>query len=126
MEKDRPPARPALWRSDDSGRSWRQVWADSPAAQLTALAVDPADSRLLYAAFTTDGGARFRVSRDRGATWAEDAALPSAGERIYVNAQPRRVYVIHANSVSSLQSGTWTHGPAFADAGTLLTRYPQV
>lgn len=40
MDKDRPPTRPALFRSIDSGRTWRLVREDSAGGQLTALAVE--------------------------------------------------------------------------------------
>ena len=56
MEHDRPPSSPSLFRSADGGVTWRLVHADSAAdGAIPALAVDPADSSILYAAFQKDG-----------------------------------------------------------------------
>ena len=116
MEKDRPATSPALFRSTDAGRTWRVVWADTPARQLTALAVDPADSRALYGAFQGEGGAALSVSTDRGATWKQDAALPSPGRNVYVDARSprgaRTAYVVHGNAVSVRENGAWTNHAA--------------
>ena len=118
MEKDRPATIAALFRSSDSGRTWRFLRDDSPASQLTALAVDPADSSVLYAGFRTPAGAILSVSTDRGVTWTRDAALPSPASRIYVDARSpraaRALYVAGANSVSIRENGSWSHpaGPA--------------
>lgn len=112
-EKDRPVTVASLFRSGDSGRTWRLLRADSPARQLTALAVDPADSGVLYAAFRTDGGAFLGISKDSGATWNREAGLPSPGERIYVDPRSprtgRTLYVAGANSVSIRENGSWAH-----------------
>ena len=49
------------WKSDDGGSSWRNVFS-SPSAKLLAIAVNPQDSNIVYAATdnevlrTTDGG----------------------------------------------------------------------
>ena len=116
MEKDRPPARPALVRSADAGRTWRLVRADSAAGQLTALAVDPADSNIVYGAFKNDTGSALSVSSDRGATWPDGTALPAGGERVYIDpASPkgnRTIYVVGTNAVSVRAGGAWSHGPA--------------
>src|SRR5215470_12688922 len=76
-----------LYRSADSGRSWRLIYpaaarvtgvdmgndhADEtilvdgrPADRVTALAIDPANSKKLYAAM----GNSLKISDDAGATW---------------------------------------------------------
>src|SRR5271157_3959090 len=51
LQGDRPFSAPALFRSTDSGKTWRVVRTDSSEGAITALAVDPADSALLYAGF---------------------------------------------------------------------------
>src|SRR5881227_2091631 len=55
MKHDRPPSSSALFRSVDSGITWRRVRTDSDTGgSLSSLAVDPVDSKILYAAFQTD------------------------------------------------------------------------
>ena len=87
----------ALWRSEDAGRSWSMVLPDPkkntvehqlgdhadysltsddknyPAGQqVTAIAVDPADSNRIYVAFggRQQQNSTILVSRDHGASWA--------------------------------------------------------
>src|ERR1039458_8146143 len=123
MEKDRPVTTSSLWRSTDAGRTWHLVRADSPAEQLTALAVDPGASGVLYGLFNTGQGPVLSVSRDRGATWAREAGLPSDAGRTY--GADRAIYfakqslsVAGLSSVAVRQVGAWTRrsGPAGARA----------
>lgn len=60
-----------IYRSDDSGRSWQKVSA-GPAANISAIAVHPANRQILYAG--TSGGqitvdTSLWFSRDKGRTW---------------------------------------------------------
>jgi photosystem II stability/assembly factor-like uncharacterized protein len=71
-----------IWRSVDSGATWRAAGSDLAAAHVSAVAVSPdervAEDGVVYAG--TDPSALFR-SEDGGATWKELAAmraLPSA------------------------------------------------
>lgn len=118
MEKDRPATLAALYRSSDSGRSWRRLRDDAPVERLTALAIDPADSSVLYAGFDSPAGAILSVSTDRGVTWTRDGALPSPAAHIYVDPgsprAARTIYVAGAGSVSVREGGQWAHpaGPA--------------
>ncbi|HWR53473.1 MAG TPA: hypothetical protein VN428_20365 [Bryobacteraceae bacterium] len=145
-----------LWRSEDAGRTWsllfpdpasvhiemtddhagaRHVTADGRTPRVTALAVDPADSRILYAAITDRDGSTLRISRDRGLKWAIAAPLPDGGRRIWIDHESRRtdrtVYVAGRTSVMVRRGGTWKRGPAapaafsdvdggFAKAGNLV------
>jgi len=57
-----------LWRSDDSGTSWRSVGTGLPAgAKVWAVEVDPLDPEVAYVALDTDG---VWATTDGGATWA--------------------------------------------------------
>lgn len=136
MERDRPLAQPALWRSADAGRSWRLVHRDSSAAaggsagpvggSITALAVDPANSKMLYAAIQQDAGCALHVSRDWGGHWDKVAALPGGGNQIYVDPRSpktdRTLYVIGSNSVAVREGGSWRTGEALGGVGTTAGR----
>jgi len=67
-----------LWRSDDAGRTWDRVGAGVSHADVTAVAVSPAEHGVVYAG--TEPSAVFR-SENGGETWTELSglrALPSS------------------------------------------------
>ncbi len=123
-----------LWRSTDGGVSWSLVYPDPsaitailmpddhasltlyvagrPASRMTALAVDPEDSRTLYAALDS----ALHVSRDWGASWNRVAALPDGARQIYVDphspAEERTLYVVGSRTVAVREGGQWRTGPA--------------
>ena len=100
-----------LWRSIDSGESWKLVYPDprtiktivmrsdhadeelvaepNPLGEIAALAIDPADSKVLYVAGDESHSGLF-VSRDRGASWNSLAALPEAPRRIWIDPRSPR------------------------------------
>ena len=126
-----------LWRSTNTGKSWalvhpnpatvtgvhligdhageRIVSTGSPQGSLLALAIDPADSRTLYAAFQEGPRVGLYLSTDWGAAWKRLADLPGGARQIYVDPrsprQDRTLAVIGAASVSVRQGGQWRHGP---------------
>jgi photosystem II stability/assembly factor-like uncharacterized protein len=100
-----------LWRSTDGGENWNLVYpspdkikaivmrsdhADedlvtdgSPTGPLTAMAIDPADSKTLYAVGDKSHTALF-ISRDSGKTWARLDDLPETPRRIWVDPKSPR------------------------------------
>jgi photosystem II stability/assembly factor-like uncharacterized protein len=126
MEKDRPPAKPALFRSTDRGKGWRQVYADSPGGILTALAVDPANSKVLYAAIWKDGTSELHLSTDWGRRWGKIAALPDGCNQIYVDPKSprndRTIYVIGTRSVTVCERGKWRTGESIRGVRTTRGR----
>ncbi|PYX83410.1 MAG: hypothetical protein DMG70_10705 [Acidobacteria bacterium] len=132
-----------LWRSSDGGEQWKLVYPDpgavtgvqmnsdhsdehiladpDPLGEISALAVDPGDSNILYAAaFKKEHFALF-VSRDYGKTWQKQADLPARARRIWVDphspagartlfmasskafiASSKAVFVVTADKVRSL------------------------
>lgn len=128
-----------LWRSTDSGRTWSLVYP-SPASvtgvlmrddhagvriltsagsspPVSALAVDPGDSRTLYAAFSERRqSASLQLSTDWGESWKKIADLSGGARAIYVDPHSpktdRTLYVIGANSVAIRERGTWSKGLA--------------
>ena len=96
-----------LWRSSDGGDSWTLVYpkpstvrgvamnsdhADEkilaepdPLGTISALAIDPANSRVLYAAAGDKNSPALFISRDFGETWQQDATLPETPRHIWVD-----------------------------------------
>ncbi len=133
-----------LWRSADRGNTWRLVHPapssvtgldilgdeageriltrGASQGSISTLTVDPANSKILYAAFLENGTHTFATSNDWGATWQRGGELPGyeassahpyggTPQRIFVDpASPpsdRTVYLIGTNSISVRQKGTW-------------------
>jgi photosystem II stability/assembly factor-like uncharacterized protein len=105
----------ALWRSEDRGKSWGMIFpnphkntvehqvgdhsdtfltsddsAYPGAGDITAIAIDPNDSRRLYIAFTkTHSTSAIYVSGDRGVSWKQLAPIP----------QPTVLLTVHQDGV---------------------------
>ncbi|MGH9505113.1 MAG: hypothetical protein ACRD20_19850 [Terriglobales bacterium] len=108
-----------LWRSTDGGEHWNLVYPKPSAVQgvqmnsdhsdehiladpdplgtIAALAIDPANSKILYAAAGTKQSAALFVSRDSGETWQRQASLPDVPRRLWVDphspADSRRLFL---------------------------------
>jgi len=68
-------ARGVVYKSTDAGTTWQNLSLDSPASDVVALTIDPADPALLWAGLDARGKAGAKtgvlVSSDGGATWQE-------------------------------------------------------
>ena len=138
-----------LFRSTDGGERWNLVYPRedqlrgvaitgdhaeealllkpgvAPASRITALAVDPADSKVLYAAMR---GANhewtLQVSRDQGATWTAGGGLHTGGRAILVDAKSprgnRTLYVAGESTVMVREGGKWREGAA-APGGAVVS-----
>ena len=131
-----------LFRTVDGGASWKFVYpppdqvsgveisddhADEtilvhgrPAPRVASLAVDPVDSKVLYAAI----GNTLQVSRDYGATWNVDRQFSAAARRVW--AARDSISVATDRSVFTRQSGAWTEGSALASPWVDLSVGPPV
>jgi photosystem II stability/assembly factor-like uncharacterized protein len=111
-----------VWKSTDSGGNWRWIADDFANLTVVSLAMDPADSRVLYAG-TGEGiinsapkGMGIYRTADGGETWQHLAATSTADFH-YVNdlvistKDPSRIYAATRTGVwRSLDAGaTWTH-----------------
>jgi photosystem II stability/assembly factor-like uncharacterized protein len=96
-----------LWRSTDDGESWKLVYPKPAAVEgvemssdhadekiltrgnqagtIAALAIDPADSRTLYAAMDDKDTRGLFVSHDYGDSWQREAALPEVPRHLWVD-----------------------------------------
>jgi len=130
MAYDRSMSSSALFRSADAGITWKLMRADSawkrPAGTITALAVDPSDSAVLYAAFQQDQAFVLHVSHDLGRNWEKVKDLPGAGVCIFVDPrsprEDRTIYVISAGSVVVREGGRWQSGETLKGAESLKGR----
>ncbi len=114
-----------LWRTTDDAHTWQLVYPDPksvtsvsmandhagetivtsgpPPGQVTALAVDPTNSTVLYAGFRQGDTFQIRISSDSGRTWSVATAAPGEAKTLYAD---------HAHDV-------YAFGDNFAIAGTL-------
>ena len=96
-----------LWRSTDAGETWNLVYpkpaqikaivmrsdhADEklvadpdPLGTVAAMAVDPENSKLLYAVAGDKGHPVLFISQDSGETWQRQDALPETARRIWID-----------------------------------------
>src|SRR5665213_2883205 len=101
-----------LWRSTDDGESWRLVYPKpsavkgiemssdhaeeeiltrpNPVGTIAALAIDPADSRTLYAAAGEKDAPALFVSHNYGDSWQKEAALPEVPRHLWVDPYSQR------------------------------------
>jgi photosystem II stability/assembly factor-like uncharacterized protein len=106
-----------LWRSTDGGRTWSLIYPDpakvtgvamaddhatesllTSAGEVTALAIDPVDSNILYASIQRGNSSVLHSSRDWGKTWERVADLPDSAVTIHLDprsaAAERDIYVV--------------------------------
>jgi photosystem II stability/assembly factor-like uncharacterized protein len=121
----------ALWRSTDGGENWNLVYpspsavkgvrmnsdhADEqilaepdPLKTIAALAIDPANSQVLYAAAGTKESPALFVSRDYGKSWQKQANLPDVPRRLWVDpnssADSRRLFLASSHTIAVITSG---------------------
>lgn len=96
-----------LWRSTDGGEQWNLVYpgpsavtgvkmdsdhaderilaSPDPLSDIAALAIDPADSKTLYAAGGPKDNPTLFESRDDGKTWEKQAGLPDVPKYIWID-----------------------------------------
>jgi photosystem II stability/assembly factor-like uncharacterized protein len=102
----------ALWRSTDSGETWKLLYPSPSAVKgiqmnsdhsdeiiiaepdplgiVNAFTVDPGDSHVLYAAATKKKRSALFESRDFGNSWRELHALPEPANHLWINPGPRK------------------------------------
>lgn len=125
-----------LYRSVDGGKRWGLVYPDpasvralasvgdhgedeivtatGPGERITALAVDPANSRTLYAAFVANRVTTLKISTDWGKRWATAGTLQDGVRVIFVDPRSprdkRTVYVVGDSRVAVRKGGAWSEG----------------
>jgi photosystem II stability/assembly factor-like uncharacterized protein len=93
-----------VYKSNDAGLSW--LPAGLVGESIQSLAVDPADSNLVYAATFTPGS--LKISLNGGSSWT-DANLPVTFYSLATSpAIPGILYAGTSNGLYLYQSGSWT------------------
>jgi len=131
-----------LFRSGDAGRTWQLLYpahkdvaayemnddhaetailvGGKPADRVTALAVQPGDSRRLYAAF----GTMLRISEDGGKSWRAEREFATPVRRAWATRDA--LYVAVERSIWVREKGTWHEGAAMPAAWTDISGAPPV
>jgi len=124
-----------LWRSKDGARTWSLLYPDptrvvgvemsddhagesfktsEPMGSITALAVDPSDSNLLYAVLQRGQTSKVIRSSDQGKSWSDIATLSSPSQQLYIDPHSpvadRSLYVVAKNFLAVRQNGVWRNG----------------
>ncbi len=120
-----------LWRSTDGGERWDLVYpspsavkgvkmssdhsdetilADpDPLSEIAALAVDPSDSKILYAAAGTKVSPALFVSRDYGKSWQKQVELPDVPRHLWVDPNSagdgRRLFLASGHAITVVSPG---------------------
>jgi photosystem II stability/assembly factor-like uncharacterized protein len=110
------PSKPAIYRTDDGGKTWEQLAVDIAAEcpnvgtpRPTGIAIDPTDRRRVWLGLEVDG---VRTSADGGETWrraAPEIENPDVHSVLVVAGPPKTVFVLVNDDVwRSVDDGqTW-------------------
>jgi photosystem II stability/assembly factor-like uncharacterized protein len=127
----------ALFKSSDRGNTWSVfypaaaditaviskgdhaneiiVTKDSTAREVQAFAVDPSDSKKLYAVISIEQKTGFYTSADGGDTWVKETAIDSPARNIFIipSSPPndRSIYIAAAGGILAREKGKWTMHP---------------
>jgi photosystem II stability/assembly factor-like uncharacterized protein len=118
-----------LWRSLDDARTWQLLYPDpktvtgvsmandhagetiltsgTPSEEITALAIDPATSKILYAGFRRGDSFQVQMSHDWGRTWESLSTMPAAVNTLYVDRHSDDLYAIGEKFIQVRENHRW-------------------
>jgi len=145
-----------LWRSTDAGETWKLVYPNpkkiktivmradhadenlvadpDPLGTISALAVDPGNSKVLYAAAGDKNHASLFMSRDWGASWTRQDELPEVPHHIWCDshspADSRSLYIggphfVSVKTKAGLHNSPVPESISFTDISMGFTSSPQ-
>jgi photosystem II stability/assembly factor-like uncharacterized protein len=123
----------ALFKSTDRGKTWGVMYPaateingivskgdhaqevlitkDSTVRKILAFAVDPEDSKKLYAAISIDKSVSFYTSDDGGINWMKEHKLEDGAKNIFLvpssSKNNRSIYITGLTTISARQNGNW-------------------
>ncbi|HZQ69824.1 MAG TPA: hypothetical protein VFA68_14975 [Terriglobales bacterium] len=125
-----------LWRSTNGGLTWKLLYPDprkvtaiemsddhageslstsQPTGAIRALAVDPANSKTLYAVLQRGDSSKVVRSDDYGASWSDISRLPNPAQQIYIDphspTSDRLLYVTSNTYIAVRNQGSWQNRP---------------
>lgn len=131
-----------LWRSADAGRTWQLAYPNpksitgiarandhageslmtngQSSGQITALAIDPSNSRALYAALRMGDSNQIQFSPDGGASWQVAASSPGIVHTISIDPHSDNVYAAGDNFIVARRKGSWQNSPVSQTASPLI------
>jgi photosystem II stability/assembly factor-like uncharacterized protein len=136
-----------LWRTTDGGKTWslihpapddiagismandhaseRLLTKDGNQETISALAIDPGNSDVLYAVMATRGSsAVLKISRDKGRTWIEAGTPPRGARRIFLDSRSpagnRTLYLVGDRTVGVRLNGVLNQHPPASPSTTEL------
>jgi photosystem II stability/assembly factor-like uncharacterized protein len=138
----------ALFKSTDRGNTWNVLYPapaeitgivskgdhaqevvvtkDSTRRKVLAFAVDPAESRKLYAAISIDKSVSFYSSNDAGDHWTKEHDLEDGAKNIFVVHSSlknnRTIYITGNLTVTAKENGNWKINKGPADV-SMITEY---
>ncbi len=87
------------------------VTKDSTVRKVQAFAVDPADSKKLYAAIAVNDKSACYISTDGGVSWQKEWDLAGQAKNIFVHpaspAHDRTIYICGQNAITKREKGVW-------------------
>lgn len=129
----------ALFRSADAGDTWHVLYPnpqeisgviskgdhanevivtnDSTRRKVWALAVDPDNSQMLYAAIQVDSQLAFYTSDNAGVSWLKEKTLTDGATNIFTDPssppKDRTIYITGSKTITARKNGTWyvNNGP---------------
>jgi photosystem II stability/assembly factor-like uncharacterized protein len=138
----------ALYRSVDRGTTWNIIYpdpseiksivsrgdhaqevvitSDNTRKNVSAFAVDPGDSKKLYACMSVGRTNALYISDDFGTHWTKDKDLEEGAKNIFIDPSSpkknRTLYLTGRNTITCKENGTWTTNNGPDDVKT-LTEY---
>jgi photosystem II stability/assembly factor-like uncharacterized protein len=135
----------ALFKSTDRGNTWNILYPgpseikgivakgdhaeeiiitnDSTRRNVLAMAVDPGNSKKLYAAISINKTVGFYSSNDQGSNWTQETELEDGAKNIFVDpssAQENRTLIITGkSSLSVRENGVWITNPGPLNVASL-------
>lgn len=123
----------ALFKSIDQGQTWSIFYPsqtmfgqflskgdhadeivvnkDSTLRKVLAFAIDPVNSKHLYAVITIDEKPEFHTSKDGGNTWQKELTLTEKTKNIYLHpgspVHDRTIYICGPNTINKREKGIW-------------------
>jgi len=124
----RPEAITHVSRGDDHAGA-RLTYSGDPRGTITALAIDPADSRSLIAAAFVSGKTVLWQSSDHGASWRNLGEQPGRALQIWIDARSprndRTLYVAGPDAILVREEGRWRTGESPGSFTSISAGWPE-